>query len=76
MHFKTNVLSDQNTDLSVGGGNSALSILSTLTDKAAAANSSLGMVCRFKGATLALPIRNAIWTFPSAFVILRLLTVP
>ena len=73
MYFKTEVLSHQNTDLSVGGDNSALSILSTLTDKAAAANSSLGMVYRFNGATLALPIRNSLWTFPSVSlcVILR-----
>ena len=56
--LKTDVLSDQNTDLSVGGGSSSFNILLTLTAKAAAANSSLGVVCHFNGATLALPIKN------------------
>lgn len=32
MYFKTDVLSDQNTDMFVGDGSSALSILSTLTE--------------------------------------------
>lgn len=76
MCFKTEVLSDQNTDLSVSSFSSCFSILSILTDRAATASSSLWVVCCFNGATLALAIKDATWTSPSAFNIRRQLTVP
>ena len=48
----------------MGRCNSALSSLSSLTDSTAAANSILGIVICFRGATLAFPIMKQICSSP------------